>query len=126
MRSCGNCMKGAPYDGPWRAGEQCVLCWYCARKAVYCDDVPPPPPAEPGLLAKAAHYVVSAAVHVATGMKEVEPDERERRHAICVTNRCGVYSAGDDRCLACGCALHDSFLGNKTRWASEKCPKGFW
>ena len=126
MIPCGGCNRGAPYDGAYDVMRQCRLCWLHANVESYralWDAAPPP---EPNLIAKAVHYAAAVVKHVAAGMPEVSDEERERRVAICRSNRCGVYSAADNRCLACGCALHNSFLGDKTRWAGERCPRGFW
>ena len=52
-------------------------------------------------------------------------EEVERITAICKKNECGSYDAKQERCMSCGCSLGIPLV-NKTTWATEKCPKGFW
>ena len=76
-----------------------------------------------GTMARSLSEAFVATVRaVLTGDRVVAtPEEAERRKAICVTNRCGMYRASDDRCAACGC-----WKKAKVWVDAVRCPKSYW
>lgn len=51
-------------------------------------------------------------------------EESERLQHIC-RNQNDCYNPDNDSCKICGCDLGIPIL-NKTRWATETCPRGLW
>lgn len=77
--------------------------------------------AEPGILTKALSFGKAIARHVASGLKETTSEQYAERLAVC--EGCDQFkpNAGKPSCRKCGCSLP-----SKLRWASERCPLGFW
>lgn len=73
----------------------------------------------PSVVEQVSGFVTAAVKHVKSGAVNVAPEEQERRLNIC--NGCEFINADKNRCTACGC-----FLMTKTKWATSKCPKGYW
>jgi len=71
----------------------------------------------PSLLKQAANVAKAVVTHVATGMSNATPEEKNRRLSIC--GGCPFFKEG--RCTKCGC-----FLEVKTGFSSSKCPIGKW
>src|SRR5271163_339015 len=65
-------------------------------------------------LKRVARFGRAAAVHMAHGMPNVAPEERERRLAIC--KKCPALNDKTE-CQFCTCPME-----KKTWWAKEKCP----
>ncbi len=70
----------------------------------------------PGIVAKAASFLVAAAKHVASGLREATPEQQAQRLAICYA--CDRHVNG--QCMACGCG--DKGLSLKAKWAEQRCP----
>jgi hypothetical protein len=114
-------------DQPYQLG-QCRLCWLYHNDDRYRrlwdglplepqGNEPDGPPKMPSLLQQAANFGGAVVRHVANGMKQVSPEEKQRRLDLCVI--CEHYANG--RCAKCGCGLD-----SKTGWDSERCPIGKW
>jgi uncharacterized paraquat-inducible protein A len=73
----------------------------------------------PGWLTKATTFAKAATKHVLHGLPTVEPEEAERRLAIC--RDCDKYNAAAGTCRICGCNLK-----TKASWALERCPIRKW
>lgn len=73
----------------------------------------------PGLIARAASFVKSAARHVAAGCPQVSDDEKQRRLSLCQV--CPEFDAEKVKCRKCGCRL-----AVKASWQLEKCPLSRW
>lgn len=84
---------------------------------------------KPGLLTKAANFVVSAHEHyVKDDGRKASPGVVAERERICRSNACGK-SVNDARgCEACGCGIDPAFvfvgldMFKKRTWASARCP----
>lgn len=82
--------------------------------------IPDPPSADfPPLATQAASLAAAAVRAVASGGKQVTPDERERRLSIC--RGCEHFDAEATRCRACGC-----YLNLKSRLDAWHCPIEKW
>jgi hypothetical protein len=73
----------------------------------------------PSLGKQAVNFITATVDHVADGMKNVSPEEQERRMSIC--RDCPFFVEGSERCSKCGC-----FLSKKTKWKSSSCPINKW
>jgi hypothetical protein len=67
--------------------------------------------------------VSKAVVRRTKSRKNVTPEQKEARLAVCRTNECGMCNVQKMRCMhkRCGC-----FLRIKSGWKSEDCPVGKW
>lgn len=91
--------------------------WYLAR----LDGEASPP----NIFQKAKNFAVAVAQQAATGFKEVDDAEYQRRLDIC--KDCPfVKKEGETLlCNKCGCKMSGTLLA-KARWASQKCPIDKW
>ena len=72
----------------------------------------------PGVVARAWDFAKNATRHVATGLKTVSDEERDRRLAIC--QGCEFFDQEKDLCKKCGCK--GRMFRTKLSWADQKCP----
>lgn len=83
----------------------------------------PRPKPGPSLLQKVANFSVSAAKHVASGMRLASEEEVSGRFAIC--QACEHYDG--NACKRCGCPVkRERHFISKLAWAGESCPVGKW
>lgn len=78
------------------------------------------------LLQRAKTYARALVKHAAGGFRVTQPEELERRLAIC--QRCPTEQFDGAGCRRCGCAISNSenALRNKLAMATETCPDGHW
>lgn len=82
--------------------------------------VPPAPPPEPSLVAKAASFATAVVKHVAAGCPTRTEERQAELKAICLS--C-VHQQGEaSKCGVCGCSNMDL----KRSMRRERCPMGFW
>ena len=116
---------------PARALVRCAACPF--REPEWCPGLlapdacalvlrPAAAPFEyPNAAQMAGNLARAAGEFVASGFAVVEPEELDRRLAIC--HECTLYDAAAGRCThpACGC-----FMAIKARAAAFRCPIGKW
>jgi hypothetical protein len=97
------------------AGGDATQLRHIVNRSGTAEDRPPAsaPSSSPPLAEQAANLAGAAARFVASGLKTVTPEERERRLQIC--RDCPHFRGG--KCSLCGCIARW-----KARLASESCP----
>lgn len=73
----------------------------------------------PSLWQQAKNLTKSAAVHIASGMGEVTPEEQKARLDLC--EQCPFFDHKKKKCGKCGCMMLI-----KTKWPTSSCPIGLW
>ncbi len=87
----------------------------CCRVCAVYQPKPEPSQTEmPGFFQKAKNLAVATAQHLASGMRNVTPEQQAARMAIC--RACPEFTA-DGECRKCGCVME-----KKTWWAEQICP----
>lgn len=71
------------------------------------------------MLQQIKNFTGAISEHVTSGLKNVSSEEQARRLAIC--GECPFFDSDRVVCKICGCRL-----AIKTKWATSKCPKGYW
>lgn len=74
-------------------------------------------PKLPPFIEQAANFAKAVAAHVKEGAQDAEPEEMDRRLAVCST----CPQRNDKRCSVCGC-----FIAPKAKWQEAVCPLGYW
>lgn len=86
-----------------------------------------PPPPLPSIPQQIKSFTTDAANSIAvllrTGKLRRTPEEQERLHAICKSNRCGMYRVSDDRCAHPKCGCH---MALKAGAIALHCAAGLW
>src|SRR5215472_5966073 len=116
--TCGGCNRGAPFDGPYDASQQCRLCWLYHNDPGYRKLWGGESVEMPSLFQQAINYTKAVAKHVATGAKEAGPGIVAARLALC--QACEFHTS-DNRCSKCGC-----WTKSKASWQEQSCPIGKW
>lgn len=73
---------------------------------------------KPTLFRKAIHFAEALWNHILDGFRKTPAHIKMSRMSQCLT--C-THIAQNFDCTICGCPINE-----KTKWKSEKCPKGRW
>jgi hypothetical protein len=82
----------------------------------------------PGIIKRLGNFGVSYLKHLASGVKEADQTEIDRRFSTCL--KCTLYyDAAKGICKQCGCNVNNSPAIerlNKLAWQESECPESFW
>ncbi len=82
----------------------------------------------PGIIKRLGNFGVSYLKHLASGAKEANQTEIDRRFSTCL--KCTLYyDTTKGICKQCGCNVNNSPANerlNKLAWQESECPENFW
>lgn len=82
-------------------------------------------PQPPNIFVQAKNFAVAVTEHAASGFKNVNDEEYERRIDICRSCPFAIKTKDNVQCSRCGCQMTGNVIA-KARWASQKCPENKW
>lgn len=120
------CQNHQPTFDRWEAcqgpGQQNINCKKDDKNISEAEvESAPQEVSPPSLIKQAGSFIRAATKHVVNGMKNVTPEEKERRLNICEQCPHLRKNGTTIKCGQCGCNLH-----YKAAMSTSTCPLGHW